>query len=139
MNLIAYVDGSFNAKTGVYGAGAVVFPEGMEDAMIKVHQSGNIKEFAASRNVAGEVLAVVMVVAGVQTMEGVDKLTIYYDYAGIKCWVTGDWRCYAPISVYYKQRMDEFKTPVVFQKVKAHSGVTYNEMADALAKKACGL
>ena len=31
------------------------------------------------------------------------------------------------------------KIKIKFRKVKAHSGVTYNDKADELAKKACGL
>lgn len=139
MKMTAYVDGSFNAKLGVYGAGAVVFMDGNEEGMIKVNQSGSLKEFVSARNVAGEVLAVVMVIKGAETISDVEQITIYYDYDGIKCWPSGDWRCFAPISKYYKSYMDTVKIPIVFKKVKAHSGVPLNEMADALAKKACGL
>lgn len=139
MKMTAYVDGSYNAKLGVYGAGAVIFVDGNEEELIKVNQAGSLKEFVSARNVAGEVLAVIMVMNGIKTLLDVEQLTIYYDYDGIKCWPSGDWRCFAPVSKYYKSYMDTVEIPIVFKKVKAHSGVPLNEMADALAKRACGL
>ena len=134
MQVTAYVDGSFNATTKTYGAGIVLIPE--DGDVITLGNYGRVEGFVKARNVAGEVLAAIAIC---NDRENVDKLIICYDYAGIECWATGAWRANAPISKAYLQAIKEAKFPLEFKKIKAHSGNQWNELADRLAKEACGL
>lgn len=65
-------------------------------------------------------------------------VVIYYDYQGIESWATGEWKASKPVSQNYKKAFDEVATgmQVDFVKVKSHTGVEFNEMADELAKHA---
>ena len=72
---------------------------------------------------------------------GLEKIIIYHDYAGIAKWCTGDWKAEKEGTKRYKQYYDSVKDrlAVRFVKVAAHTGDTYNEMADRLAKDALGI
>ena len=128
--LHAYVDGSY-AESGAYSYGAVLlttdsareFSEAFDDAD------------GAVRNVAGELRGALFALETAEK-EGAKKLILYYDYLGIEMWATKKWRANLPITQAYRDRMANAAIPVEFVKVPAHSGVLYNERADALAKKA---
>ncbi|MDU3828142.1 MAG: RNase H family protein, partial [Peptostreptococcus sp.] len=64
-------------------------------------------------------------------------LDLYFDYNGIEKWCTGEWKTNKEGTKNYKQFYDGIKNRlrVNFYKVKAHSGVDYNELADKLAKE----
>ena len=84
----AYVDGSFNTATGVYGYGGfIVFGDNKEILM----GSGNDENMASMRNVAGEVLGSMAAIKRAIEL-GIGSLDIYYDYSGIKMWATGEWK-----------------------------------------------
>lgn len=138
MNAKAYVDGSYNAATRVYGAGAVLFLGG-DNKPILLSQSGNHPAFVNSRNVAGEVMAAILVIEACKRIPGLGELTIYYDYAGIECWANGNWRANTVLSREYRDAVRSLPFKISFRKVKAHSGDLNNEKADRLAKEACGL
>lgn len=138
MKVTAYVDGSFNAATQVYGSGAVVFFEGKEEPYL-ISQAGDTPAFAKSRNVAGEVVAAALVMNGCRDLPNIEELTIYYDYNGIRCWYERTWKANSVVARTYLASVRDLGFKVTFKKVKAHSGDTFNDMADELAKKACGL
>ncbi|MDR0297704.1 MAG: hypothetical protein LBI11_03515 [Streptococcaceae bacterium] len=135
-----YTDGSYNAKTGVYG-GAYSVSGLLEDAV-----SGRDPELASSRNVAGECLAVIegakALSAATQLFAG-DKIVIFHDYTGLADWAEGRWRAKTPVAKRYVKSVeilrDKFGLVLEFRKVPAHSGVAGNERVDQLAKKAVGL
>ena len=73
--------------------------------------------------------------------EGIKEVAIYYDYEGISAWAEGRWKTNKHGTIAYKEFYDEIKDrlKVTFVKVKGHSGDTYNDMADRLAKDALGI
>ena len=75
MKAKAYVDGSYNASTKVYGAGAVLFlGEGADP--IPLSQPGNHPAFIGSRNVAGEVMAATLVIEACKKVPDLEELTL---------------------------------------------------------------
>lgn len=144
MKAKVYVDGSFNAATGTYGAGALLFV-GNQSEPVKLSQGGSDPVFARSRNVAGEILAISIILQCCKEIPTMEELTVFYDYAGIECWaksalgLKGGWNANTKISKEYQQIVRSVPFRLVFKHVKAHSGDVYNDMADLLAKKACGL
>ena len=74
------------------------------------------------------------------TQEEIDKgdARVYYDYEGIEKWCTGAWKANKSGTKAYREyyRKISGQLKISFHKVRGHSGDTYNEMADKLAKKA---
>lgn len=137
--LIAYVDGSFNAKKKVYGYGAVLI-DGQQ--VIKcLYGHGDNEECISSRNVAGEILGALAAVKYAVEHPEYDGVVIYYDYMGIEKWAIGEWKANKKLTQYYADKMAKYRKqlPIVFMKVEAHTGDFYNEQADQLAKKAVGI
>ncbi|MCI9617037.1 MAG: RNase H [Eubacterium sp.] len=134
---VAYVDGSFNVETGVFGYGVVMFHNGEE---IHLSDSSDDKEMASMRNVAGEIYGS-MAAMEYAIEHNIKNLSIYYDYMGIAKWCTGEWKTNKPGTIAYKKYYDKIKRKVniTFYKVKGHSGDKYNNLVDKLAKKVCGI
>ncbi len=132
---VAFTDGSFEEGVGKYSYGVVaVSPDGKERCLSGV---GAVPEFLPTRNIAGEVGGVLTAVRWA-FLNGYPRLKIYHDYEGLSAWATGVWGTGSPISVYYLKELSRYKgvVDIVFKKVKGHSNHKYNEMVDALAKKA---
>lgn len=134
---VAYVDGSFNSVTKIFGYGVVLFHNGKE---IKLYDRGNDPSLATMRNVAGEIYGAIAAMK-YAINHNIKYLSIYYDYMGIAKWCTGEWNATKEGTIAYKKFYNKAKKHVniAFCKVKGHSGDKYNDMADALAKKACGV
>ena len=134
---IAYVDGSYKEKTGEFSYGAVLF---IGNEMLEFSEAFYNEKVSEMRNVAGE-LKGAMVVMQYCVKNGIKHLEIHYDYEGIEKWCTGAWKRNKTGTVEYKKYCDFIKTKldITFVKVKGHSGDTYNERADRLAKKALGI
>lgn len=134
---VAYVDGSYNITTKEFGYGVVMFHNGEE---IHLSQSYKDEEMAQMRNVAGEIYGS-MAAMEYAIKNNVKTLTIYYDYMGISKWCTGEWKTNKKGTILYKKYYDQAKKKVniSFEKVKGHSGDKYNDLADSLAKNACGV
>lgn len=130
-----YVDGSYDNRFGIYGYGCVVVPK---DGEIQTFgNAGNNSETALLRNVAGEMWGAMEAVL-FSKRKGYKSIRLCYDYRGIEDWVTGAWDAKNAHTFVYACRMREFGKAVKihFKKVKAHTGVEYNEMADGIAKDA---
>lgn len=140
---IAYVDGSYNKETKVYGSGIVFLSEGECKEFSK---SGNDKDMLDMWNVAGEVCAAMDAVR-YAIENDFSSITIYYDYNGIEGFVDGCilngkrtkiWKAEKEGAKEYKKFMLDAKgkIDIHFVKVSAHTGNKYNEKADELANKA---
>ncbi len=133
----AYVDGSFDVKTNTFSFGVVLFHNGRTLQFAGADQDAHL---SSMRNVAGEIKGAQHAMAYC-VEQGISRLHLYYDYAGIEHWCTGGWKCNKTGTMAYKAYYDSIKDKltVVFHKVAGHSGDTYNDLADALAKGALGI
>lgn len=133
----AFVDGSYNAKTNVYGYGGFLVDG---DHTYTIQGSGDKPELAAMRNVAGEICGVIKAVK-LALDNNLKNLTIYYDYAGLEAWANGEWKANKEYTQKYVRCINHARESlnIKFVKVAAHTGIPGNEKADELAKKACGI
>ena len=132
---VAYTDGSYNEEDETGGAAFVyVVPEKTKPYVYakKVNPDG-------MRQVKGEIVAVELAIN--KAIESNKKtIEIRYDYIGVEKWVTGEWQAKNACTRRYKKRMEELsrKIEIRFNKVDAHSGNEFNDLADFEAKKVCG-
>lgn len=124
----AYVDGSYiDSKTGY---GAIILEQGIPIKKI----NGRVEKSDGLRQVTGELRATVEVIEYCKQND-IREIAIFYDYTGIKEWATDVWKANNPITKTYKAYMQKTSVKITWNKVKAHSGTVFNEMADILAKK----
>lgn len=133
----AFVDGSFNASTGVYGYGGFLYHNGEEYVL---QGSGNEPSMAEMRNVAGEISGSMAAIQKAIDL-GLTHITIFYDYMGIECWAKGTWKRNKEGTIAYYDYIQSVKNRIKidFCKVEAHTGIEGNERADQLAKEAAGI
>lgn len=131
---IAYVDGSYNISTCEYGYGVVFFYNGEE---IHLKKGFPKDELAAMRNVAGEIKGSEAAISYALS-HNISSIKIYHDYEGISKWCTGEWKANKEGTIAYRDFYNNAKKQlkIEFVKVKGHSGDTYNDIADSLAKEA---
>lgn len=132
----AFVDGSFNTETGVYGYGGFLRAYGQTYVL---QGSDSIPEIATMRNVAGEVEGSMSAIRKAEEL-GIETIQLLYDYNGIEQWAK-TWSANEIGSKRYKAfiKNPERKVVIDFKKVKGHTGIPGNEMADSLAKEAVGI
>ena len=135
--VVAFVDGSYNAEKEKAGFGTIIISKGGEKyTSYKSFTKKFDENLIALRNVFAELEGVKEAVL-VAVNSKKTKITIYYDYTGIEMWATKKWKANNEFTQNYIAFMQEKMKyiNIEFVKVPAHSGVIYNEEADALAKK----
>ena len=130
----AYIDGSFDRVSGIYGSGVVIVDG---DEKYEYKHAGNREDYAQLHNVAGELEAAKFVMWYAVDRK-IKEITLFYDYQGIEAWAVGDWQANLPYTQDYVKFYNKMKTAVKvnFVKVKAHTGIELNEVVDKLAKDA---
>ena len=138
--VIAFVDGSYDAENECSGYGAIIiFSDGKREELCRHFDRAYSEDFISLRNVAAELEGVKAAIEkGIEA--GKKKITVFYDYSGIENWARDTWKANKDITKAYKAfiRESEKKIEISFFKVSSHTGVTLNEEADILAKKAAG-
>ena len=132
--LLAYVDGSYDDGIKKYAFGCVFITETGD--IYTEFGNGDNPQSLQHRNVTGEMLGAMYAVKTAM-LNGYKEIEIRYDYEGIEKWVTGQWRSKTELTQKYAVSMREWSKSIGihFTKVTAHSNVTYNELADQLAKQ----
>lgn len=133
----AYIDGSFNKKTKVYGYGGFLIHNNQKYI---IQGSGNDTNLSEMRNVAGEIISCQEVIKKAIEL-GVKNIDIFYDYSGIENWATGKWKRNRKETKQYYDYIQNIKAKINinFKKVKGHSCNEGNDEADKLAKQAAGI
>lgn len=134
--VIAFVDGSYSSNIDgkeKYGFGAILISQ---DAEVNLYKAFVNAEYMDSRNVAGEIEGVKQAI--LWAIENKKReIVIYYDYEGIEKWATRKWKANKKITRDYQEFYSQ-KSKLInikFRHAKAHSGISYNEKADELAKR----
>ena len=134
--IIAFVDGSYNPKEEKAGFGAILIDDkGVRTSLYKAYTKKLSQEFVELRNVAAELEGVKEAIKCAIACNK-SKIIIYYDYEGIGKWADGSWKAKKDLTRQYVSFLKEKQALIAikFVKVPAHSGIEYNEEADALAK-----
>lgn len=133
----AFVDGSFNGSTNVFGYGGFLYHNGRAYPLMGSDYNPFLSDM---RNVAGEIWGAMKAVQKAEEL-GIKELKMLYDYRGIEEWATGRWRTNKPGTQMYADFMQspERTVHVTFEHVDAHTGIEGNEMADVMAKNAVGI
>lgn len=131
--LNVYVDGAYSPNYPERYSGAFVVVDPTKQQTI-IEKYGCGTKAVSMRNVAGELSATMRAVQYVSKLT--NSIVLFYDYTGIKFWVTDEWKANKPETQAYKDYMYKFKDKIQFVKVKAHSGDKYNTRVDQLAKYA---
>ena len=129
LGIAAYVDGSWLAEA--IGYGVVILQDGLPISEL----SGRVDDetLQGMRQVGGELQAVYAAVKWCRE-NGVQQVSVYYDYDGIEKWATGDWQAKSHATQAYAEAIRNCGVSVYWHKVAAHSGDRWNQRADQLAK-----
>lgn len=140
--VVAYVDGSYDNASGRFSCGVVVLETDEEGntEQTELKSAFDDADAAQQRNVAGEIMGAKTAI-DYCLANGIKEITIHHDYEGVGKWADGLWKANNPLTQGYRQYVAEARQrmSIKFEKVKAHAGNKYNELADRLAKEALGL
>lgn len=148
MNLDVYVDGSYYKKTPNVTYGGVVVVQDKSTPYEKIHVVRHVKteqkEFVSANNAGGELIAALVGIIDacqiVSTETGNHQINIYYDYKGVKEFLSGgEYQARKKGPQLYVGSIAAIckanpNVELKFHKVLAHSGNKFNEVADKIAK-----
>lgn len=134
-NIHIWTDGSFCAKRNIASWGFVI----TKDGEVFHKQNGKIdnSELVKHRNVSGEIFAVVY---GIEwaIRNGHFDISIFYDYNGVYNWIS-HWKTNNDLTKEYKKwinnKIQNLNLKIDWKKVKSHSKIELNDLADDLAKQ----
>lgn len=132
-----YTDGSYNQNKNIAGYG-IVF---VKNNKIIHEVSGKVNaQDVSSRNVIGEIWGALLGVT-IAIKGKYKEVELMYDFANLERWAIGTYKANTSLSKMYTNKIQNMmkQIDIVFTKVKAHTGVSFNERADVLAKKGAGL
>lgn len=130
--LVAYVDGSSNMDYRVAGYGIVFLKDG--EHLMDFNRAYRFPNNDHSMNVGAELRGAYEAVR-IAMVSGYSSLTLVHDYSGIAHFALGDWTPSDPVSIQYRDFIQEAMTLInlSFVKIPAHQGHEWNERADRLA------
>lgn len=138
----AYVDGSYDISSGRFSCGVVILDTDEEGRTEQTELKSvfDDADAAQQRNVAGEIMGAKTAI-DYCIANDIKEITIYHDYEGVGKWADNLWKANNPLTQGYKQFVAAARQSmdIRFEKVTAHAGNKYNELADKLAKEALGL
>lgn len=125
-----YTDGSY--KDNKIGFGVVMLKNGKE-ICFRGTTSGEL------RNISGEFGAFLFTLHAIKEFN-IEKANIVYDYDGIGCWLSGEWKVRSTEASEFRDFVVDFvkrnNIKINLCKCKSHSGDRLNNKADKLAKQA---
>lgn len=133
----AYIDGSYSKKGGCYSWGGFICAAGHHYI---IQGSGSNPEYLKYRNIAGETIGALQILFTAQRLQ-IRELNLYFDYAGIENWISGEWKANTKLTQHYQQTTELMQdcVSVHYEKLAGHTGIEGNEIADYLAKEAAGV
>ena len=132
----AQVDGSFSDEIQACSYGCIIFHMSSKIVMSERFYD---KEMVSITNVAGELAGAL---ASMQWCieNDIKELHLYYDFSGIEEYCNGNYKARNPFACKYKELYETYTSDnglkVTFHKIKSHSGDTYNNEVDRIARKA---
>jgi len=100
----------------------------------KISEDRGTGAYNKSRNVAGEIEAAVRAIKWfVATYPEDQRVVIVHDYIGLSMWMNGQWGARSEQALYFLNELKPLAHRISWEKVKGHSGVTWNEYVDKLA------
>lgn len=125
----AFVDGAYDKDRKSVGYGVVILKAGEEVTRL----SGAVNKYQESHQIAGELAATMRVLSWCK-QQGINAIDLFFDYQGIEKWATGAYKAKNAMAQEYKAYVRDSGVKVHWHKVKSHTGVYWNEVADKLAK-----
>lgn len=135
-----YTDGSYSTLESDRTYGGFVI-DGLPVEMV-AHTTN--PKWTASRNVGGELLAVVLALTTVKSFRDShkeDEITVnfFYDYEGVGKWISGAWQCKKDLTRGYRKFVNSIismcNLKVTWTHVHGHAGIEGNERVDRLITK----
>ena len=132
-------DGSYG-DTGDTHGGVVFYKD--KTIASALHVVSKLTEMVSMRNVGGELIAAWCAITAVANTAKDCKeeciLDLVYDYKGVGCWATGEWKTNKSGTIWYAKAIKEIlrTTPnlkINFIWVKGHQSVEGNNIADMVA------